>query len=141
MKKQTLYPEAERLFVSEHETFESISEKLDVSRRTLSYWAEEGKWAERRAALRVSAQTSHEKTYALFNKLLEKASSDVEGGKDPSPATLYTLTKLAPLLTRVKSYEDTLTTTDESEKPKGLSDDIVKMIEENVLGLKSEVSQ
>jgi DNA-binding transcriptional MerR regulator len=135
-KRATYYPEAEHLFVAERLTLESISKKLGVSTRTLQEWAKQGNWEQRREAFAKMAISSHEKTHRLYNRWLDRAVNadelDIE--------TVYALSKLAPLLKRLEQYEDAVAKKDNTA-PKGLSDDVVALIEESVLGLKRKEEQ
>lgn len=134
-KKELHYLDAERMYVQEQLTFSQISEKLDVSIRTLQYWSDEGNWPERRKEIMKTAKSSHEKTYGLYNRLLDKVMKNLEDGKEASQAELYTLTKLAPLLVRIKQYED-LQAQKGEEKPRGLTPETIAAIEESILGIK-----
>lgn len=126
-KKATYYPEAEHLFVSEGLTLDAISKRLAVSTRTLQEWAKQGNWEQRREAFMKMAQSSHEKTYRLYNRWLDRAVNSEELDID----TVYALSKLAPLLKRIELYESSVTPKD---SPKGLSPETIAAIEERILG-------
>lgn len=134
MKRSAYYAEAEQRYVMEQEPFESIAKSLKVSERTLRRWAEAGKWAERRAAFLSQAKSAHEKTYQLYQNLLDRVNAAFGKDETPHPSMLYTLAKLAPLLARVRDYEESLNKP--TQTPKGLSDETIALIEESVLGLK-----
>ena len=62
----------------------------------------------------------------------------MENGEKIEPSRTYTLTKIMNMLKNVKTYDDKVTAENcETEKPKfvGLSADIVREIEEKILGI------
>ena len=76
--------------------------------------------------------------YSFGKKLLDSIMSDMSNGKKVEPSRLYTVTKIMNMLKNVKTYEDKVTAENyETEKPKsgGLSADIVREIEEKILGI------
>lgn len=82
--------------------------------------------------------TFHEDLYDFGKTLLESIKADMENGEKIEPSRMYALTKIMNMLKNVKIYEDKVTTEKvETEKPKsaGLSDDIIREIEEKILGI------
>ena len=62
----------------------------------------------------------------------------MENGEKIEPSRMYTLTKIMNMLKNIKTYEDKVITENyETEKPKsaGLSPDIIREIEEKILGI------
>lgn len=112
--KAEKYPEAERLYVQERCTFEQISSKLGVSERTLRYWAKEGSWQERRQSLEESAGKMHEKLAELMEAMTDKLIEGMKTGEEPSQSQLYFITKMAPTLLKIRTYEETAAPPDKS---------------------------
>lgn len=76
--------------------------------------------------------------YDFGKALLESIKADMENGEKVEPSRMYTLTKIMNMLKNVKTYEDKVTAENcETERPKssGLSADIVREIEEKILGI------
>ena len=48
---------------------------------------------------------------------------------------LYAFLKMVPMFIKAKNYEDEVSDKENKPKPKGLTDDIVAEIEENILGI------
>jgi len=139
VKRAQFYSEAERLYVQEQRTFEDIAKQLDVAERTLRNWAEDGKWQARREQYVAMQTSTHEDMHTLVRGLLRLANKDIADQKPPSQSVLYTISKIAPLLDRVKKYEDSVVP--ETTTARGLSADIIAAIESEVLGIKRNNEQ
>lgn len=138
MKKQILAETAANLYIEKFMTLETIAKQLNVSERTLRRWKAEGNWDEKRSEYLKSNTTFQEDLYSFGKKLLDSIMSDMSNGKKVEPSRLYTVTKIMNMLKNVKTYEDKVTAENyETEKPKssGLSADIVREIEEKILGI------
>lgn len=134
-KRELHYNEAERLYVADHKTISAIAKELDLSERTIWAWKTYGMWEEKREKHVETAAQTHEKLYELINHLADKAIIDLKSGNEPSASQLYTLTKLSPMLMRLKNYEDALGTKEE-KKTAALSQKAEESIAE-LLGLKT----
>ena len=138
MKKQILAESAANLYIEKFMTLENIAKQLNVSERTLSRWKAEGNWEEKRFKHIQAKTTFHEDLCDFGKTLLESIKADMENGEKIEPSRTYTLTKIMNMLKNVKTYDDKVTAENcETEKPKfvGLSDDIVREIEEKILGI------
>ena len=138
MKKQILADSAANLYIEKFMTLENIAKQLDVSERTLSRWKAEGNWDEKRFKHIQSKTTFHEDLWDFGKTLLESIKVDMENGEKIEPSRMYTLTKIMNMLKNVKNYENKVTAENcETEKSKfgGLSADIVREIEEKILGI------
>lgn len=65
----------------------------------------------------------------------------MENNGKVEPARYYAVTKMLKLIGVVKSYEDDITIANskpKEEKPKGLTPDIIREIEEKILGITHE---
>ena len=138
MKKQILAETAAKLYIEKLMTLETIAKQLNVSKRTLQRWKAEGNWDEKRFNYIQSKTTFHEDLYSFGKSLLDSIMTDMKNGEKVEPSRLYTVTKIMNMLKNVKTYEDKVTAENcETEKPKfiGLSPDIVREIEEKILGI------
>ena len=138
MKKQILAESAANLYIEKFMTLENIAKQLNVSERTLSRWKAEGNWEEKRFKHIQAKTTFHEDLCDFGKTLLESIKADMENGEKIEPSRTYTLTKIMNMLKNVKTYDDKVTAENcETEKPKfvGLSADIVRAIEEKILGI------
>lgn len=138
MKKQMLAETAANLYIEKFMTLETIAKQLNVSKRTLQRWKAEGNWEEKRFNYIQSKTTFHEDLYSFGKSLLDSIMTDMKNGEKVDSSRLYTVTKIMNMLKNVKTYEDKVTAENhETEKPKftGLSADIVREIEEKILGI------
>lgn len=137
-KKAELYSEAERLYVQEQLGQADIAQRLGVAERTVRYWASEGNWAARRGSFAEATGKTHEKLYKLIQALTDKAIQSAEAGEEPSQSQLYFIGKMAPLLLKLQNYEEKEAAADEPEveKPKQLSEQTIRRIEEEILGIR-----
>lgn len=138
MKKQMLAEAAANLYIEKFMTLETIAKQLNVSERTLRRWKAEGNWDEKRFNFIQSKTTLHEDLYSFGKSLLDSIMTDMKNGEKVDSSRLYTVTKIMNMLKNVKTYEDKVTAEScETEKPKstGLSADIVREIEEKILGI------
>jgi uncharacterized protein YjcR len=136
-KKQQYFAEAERLYVSEQCTLAEIASRLRLAEKTVRTWKDDGDWETKRAVMVKEKQRFDEELYMFARKLLTNIMADMDNSKEPSASRLYTLTKLLPQLTRIKEYEDTVVAKREkdSSAKAGLSADVLKLIESEILGI------
>ena len=138
MKKQILAESASNLYIEKFMTLETIAKQLNVSERTLQRWKTEGNWNEKRSEYLKSNTTFHEDLYSFGKRLLDSIMSDMSNGKKVEPSRLYTVTKIINMLKNVKTYEDSAVTKKcemETSKSVGLSPDVIREIEEKILGI------
>lgn len=138
MKKQMLAETAANLYIEKFMTLETIAKQLNVSERTLQRWKTEGNWNEKRSEYLKSNTTFQEDLYSFGKKLLDSIMSDMSNGKKVEPLRLYTVTKIINMLKNVKTYEDSAVTKKcemETSKSVGLSPDVIREIEEKILGI------
>jgi len=133
-KKAQYFNEAERLYVVEQCTIAEIASRLRLGEKTVRNWKDEGDWETKRLQYVRSKQTFHEELYEFARKLMNSINEDMEAGEKVETGRLYTLTRLLPMLVKVKDYED-VATKKEADKPSGLTEDVIKLIESEVLGL------
>ena len=138
MKKQMLAEAAANLYIEKIMTLENIAKQLNVSERTLQRWKTKGNWNEKRSEYLKSNTTFHEDLYSFVKRLLDSIMSDMSNGKKVEPSRLYTVTKIINMLKSVKTYEDKAVTKKcekETSKSVGLSPDVIREIEEKILGI------
>jgi len=133
-KKAQYFNEAERLYVVEQCTIAEIASRLRLAEKTVRNWKDEGDWETKRLQYVRSKQSFHEELYEFARKLMQSIKEDMEAGEKVETGRLYTLTRLLPMLVKVKDYED-VAAKKEADKPSGLTDDVIKLIESEVLGL------
>jgi len=137
-KKEMLFSEAERFYVVEHMTIDEIASRLQLNFKTILAWKAEGNWEEKRFQLVRSKQLFHEELYEFARKLMLSIKEDID---NVDPGRMYAFTRMLPLITKIKEYEDVAAKKEQKQESKGLTEDIVKLIEEEVLGIKSNESQ
>lgn len=133
--KRHFYPEAERLYIYNYMTVDSIADKLNLNRKTILGWKEEGDWTQRRKDYLKSKQSFHEELYEFARKLMQGISEDMAAGEKIDPGRMYAFCRVLPMFTKVMDYEDATAKKVQKEKPKGLTADIIAQIEEEVLGI------
>ena len=136
-----LFSEAERFYVVEHMTIDEIASRLQLNFKTILAWKAEGNWEEKRFQLVRSKQLFHEELYEFARKLMLSIKEDIDNGEKVDPGRMYAFTRMLPLITKIKEYEDVAAKKEQKQESKGLTEDIVKLIEEEVLGIKSNESQ
>ncbi len=138
MKKQLLADSAAKLYIEKFMTLENIAQKLNVNERTLRRWKAADKWDEKRSEYIKSNTTFHEDLYNFGRSLLDSIMTDMNNGEKVEPARMYAVTKIMTMLKNVKIYEDKVTsekTMPEATKPEGLSPEVIREIEEKILGI------
>lgn len=131
MAKEQLHGlEAERLYVIEQCTLETIAGRLGVSVRTIQNWKTKGDWDAKRRAYLGSRSSFHEELYEFGRDLLANIRNDLREGREPGTGKLYTLGRLLGSLLKVKDYEDVAARKEETVK--GLTPDIVALIEKEI---------
>ncbi len=141
MKKQILADSAAKLYIEKFMTLENIAQKLNVNERTLRRWKSSDKWDEKRSEYLKSHKTFHEDLYNFGRSLLNSIMTDMTNGKKVEPARMYSVTKIITMLKNIKIYEDNVTSEKsipETTKPEGLSPDVIREIEEKILGITYE---
>ena len=144
MKKQILAASAANLYIEKFMTLENIAKNLNVSERTLRRWKAEGKWEEKRLKQIQEKTTLHEDLCEFGKTLLESIKADMQNGKKIDPSRMYTITKIMNMLKNVKTYEDEVAegkSMQENTKSEGLSLDVIREIEEKILGITYDESE
>lgn len=135
-KKALYFNEAERLYIYEQLTIEETAIRSHVSPRTIVSWKNEGDWDTKRRNFLKSKQSFHSELYEFARKLMQDIKTDLENGEKVDTGRMYAFTKMLPLITKIKEYEDIAAIKQkEQQNQKGLSKDLIKVIEQEILGM------
>ena len=141
MKKQMLADSAAKLYIEKLMTLENIARQLNVNERTLRRWKSADKWDEKRSEYLKTHTTFREDLYNFGRTLLDSIMADMEKGEKIEPSRFHAVTKVMTMLKNVKIYEDKVTrekAMPETTKPEGLSPEVIREIEEKILGITYE---
>jgi hypothetical protein len=142
MKKQILADSAKNFYIKKFMTLKNISKELNVSVRTLRRWKLDGNWDIKRSEYIKSNTTVQEDLYNFGRSILKSIMTDMENDQKVEPARMYTVIKIMNMLKNVKTYDgriiDRNFSIPELTKPKALSPEIIKEIEEKILGITHE---
>lgn len=105
MKKVLLNDTAQKKYVEDLMTFESIAKELDVSERTVRNWATEGNWELKRKKFREFQESLHEDAREIATLLAQKIKEQLGEGKEPSNTLLNSFTKIAASMVKMRDYE------------------------------------
>lgn len=105
MKKVLLNDTAQKMYVEDLKTFESIAKELDVSERTVRNWATEGNWDLKRKKFREFQESLHEDAREIATLLAQKIKEQLGEGKEPSNTLLNSFTKIAASMVKMRDYE------------------------------------
>ena len=133
-KKAIYFNEAERHFVAEQCTIEEIASKLKLSEKTVRNWKAEGDWETKRLQCIKSKQAFHAEMYELTRALASSIKDDINARIEISPSRLNALSRLIPLFTPLKKYEDALANMQTGEMDVDALKDIIKVIASEEIG-------
>ena len=126
-KKKYLYNEAERLYIYNFLTIDELASRLNLNRKTIMDWKEKD--------FLSSKQSFHHEMYEFARKLMSGIIADMEAGEKVDPGRMYAFCRIIPMFTKVKDYEDATAKKDVPIKPKGLTAELIRQIEQEVLGI------
>lgn len=138
MKKQLLAESAAKLYVEKFMTLENIAQQLNVNERTLRRWKTADKWEEKRLEYIKSKTSFHEDLYNFGRSLLDSIKTDMDDGEKVEPSRMYAVIRILSMLKNVKTYEDKVSNDRlkmQESKPTGLTPDVIREIEEKILGI------
>lgn len=141
MKKQTLAQDALTLYAEKFMTLDNIAKQLNVSERTLRRWKKADNWDDKKYRFIKNQTLFHEDLFKFGQTLLKSIKNDLALGEKIEPARMYTAFKIFNLLKVVKTYEEEISKEKHKmleTKPKGLTPEIIREIEKNVLGITYE---
>ncbi len=131
MAKAAIYhEEAKRLYVVEGFSLDAIVGMLNkkVSRKTLYNWKIQGEWDVKRKEYLKQTKDLHEEILEIARLTIKEAKAN------PTPHNIYAMSKAIAAL---KSYHGVKVIEEETTpaERKGLTQDTIKQIEKEVLGL------
>lgn len=141
IKKQTLAQDAFKLYAEKFMSLEDIASQLHLNERTLRRWKKSDNWETKRTEYLKTKTTLHSDLYDFTRSLINSIEKDMDNNGKVEPARYYAVTKMLKLIGIVKSYEDDITRANrkyEEENPKGLTPDVIREIEEKILGITPE---
>ena len=138
-KKEVLLENAQRLYVIEQMTIDEVAQKVDVNERTIRRWKTEHNWDLRKEQYVKTKQMFHEELYNFARKLMVSIEYDMDNNEKVDPGRMFAFTKMLPLITKIKEYEDDVSKKGaEDTGSKELSPEFMKAINEEFLGIKSD---
>ena len=138
-KKEVLLENAQRLYVIEQMTIDEVARKVDVNERTIRRWKTEHNWDLRKEQYIKTKQMFHEELYNFARKLMVSIEYDMDNNEKVDPGRMFAFTKMLPLITKIKEYEDDVSKKGtEDTGSKELSPEFMKAINEAFLGIKSD---
>lgn len=135
-KKDSHFSDAERMYVVEQMTLEEIASKTDSNERTIRRWKEEGDWDSKRDRFLDSKQLFHEELYEFARELMSRIREDLASGEKVDTGRMYAFLRMLPSIMKVKEYEDVVEKKRAEEGKRGLTPEVVREIEEKILGIK-----
>ena len=141
MKKQTLAEDAFKLYAEKFMSLEDIARQLHLNERTLRRWKKSDDWEAKRTEYLRTKTTLHSDLYDFARNLINSIEKDIDNNGKVEPARYYAVTKMLKLIGTVKSYEAEVISEKQKtkeEKPKGLTPDVIREIEERILGITHE---
>ena len=143
MKKHTLAQDAFKLYAEKFMSLEDIASQLHLNERTLRRWKKSDNWEAKRTEYLRTKTTLHSDLYDFTRSLINSIEKDMDNNDKVEPARYYAVTKMLKLIGSVKSYEDEVISEKQKqkqkeEKPKGITPDVIREIEERSLGISQE---
>ena len=134
MTKYNQLTQAEHLYIYDKKSLAEIGMQLGLSRRILFYWKKEYKWDEKRLEVEHTKYHFSNELIDFARKMMNKISTDIDNNQKTPPPEIYSLTNILKNIPLVKQYTDSLQPEQKQEK-KGLTPDIVRQIEREILGM------
>ena len=140
MKKHALAQDAFKLYAEKFMTLEEIAKRLNVNERTLRRWKKAENWELKKTEYLREKTTLHSELYNFARNMINFIQKDFENDVKIDPGRFYSVTKILKLINIVKSYEDEVLNKNNKtdEKPKGLTPETIREIEEKILGIYRE---
>jgi len=133
--KKQLFEEAENLYIFGFSSVEETAKKLQLSRKTISRWKEQGNWDAKKAEFLKTKKHFHTELYVFAQKMMYDIAATMDAGDEVSQGKLYAFCKICAMFPKVKEYEDDIFKNDK-KSTQGLTPEAIREIEENILGLK-----
>lgn len=139
-KKKFCYEEAERLYIQENLGIEEIALKLKLGERTVRYWKDENDWKTKKKNYLESKSAFHQELYDFSRDLMYSIRNDMKNGEKIEPGRMFAFARLLPLITKVKEYEEVVSKNGSKQDNKGLTEEVITRIQEEILGIKPKRS-
>ena len=136
VKNEIIIANAERFYILEQMTVKEVAEQVGVNERTIRRWKKERQWDTKKAQYYSTTSLFHKEMYNFARKLMNSIEYDMDNGNEINSSRLYTFTKMLPLITKIKDYEENIKNDSNAKQPEGITPDFVKLIETEILGLK-----
>ncbi|MBR2507564.1 MAG: hypothetical protein IKB70_11910, partial [Bacilli bacterium] len=133
MTKYNQLPQAENMYIYEKKSLAEIGAQLGLSRRILFYWKKKYNWDKKRFKLEYEKENFSKELLDFARKIMNKISNDIDNNQKTPPPEIYSLINILKNIPLVKQYTDSLQPGQKQEK-KGLTPDIVRQIEREILG-------
>ena len=137
VKNEILIANAERFYVLERMTVKEVAQQVGVNERTVRRWKQEHAWDIKKEQYYNTTSLFHKEMYNFARKLMSSIEYDLDNGNEVNSSRLYTFTKMLPLITKIKDYEENIKNDSNKKESEGITPDFVKLIETEILGMKS----
>ena len=127
---------AERFYVIERMTDKEVAQQVGVHERTIRRWKKEHNWDVKKDQYFQTASLFHKEMYNFARKLMISIEYDLDNGNEINSSRMYTFTKILPLITKIKDYEEHIKNDSNAKIPEGITPDFVELIETEILGMK-----
>lgn len=134
MTKYNQLPQAENMYIYEKKSLAEIGAQLGLSRRILFYWKKKYNWDKKRFEMNYEKENFSKELLEFARKIMNKISNDIDNNQKTPPPEIYSLINILKNIPLVKQYTDSLQPGQKQEK-KGLTPDIVRQIEREILGM------
>ena len=134
MTKFNQLAQAEHMYIYDKKSLAEIGQELGLSRRILFYWKKEYNWDKKRFDAERNKDRFSEELLEFARKMMNKISADIDNNQKTPPPEIYSLINILKNIPLVKQYTDSLQPEQKQEK-KGLSPDIIRQIERDILGI------
>ena len=127
---------AQRMFVVEQMTIEEIAVKLEVNEKTIRRWKQRYDWDYKKNNYINSKTMFHEELYNFARKLMTSIESDIDSNERVDPGRMFAFTKMLPLITKIKEYEESVSKKQRDSENKGITPNFEKIIDTKILAMK-----
>lgn len=127
---------AERFYVIERMTEKEVAQQVGVNERTIRRWKKKYNWEIKKNQYYQTQSLFHKEMYNFARKLMTSIEYDLDNGNEVNQSRMYAFTKMLPLITKIKDYEENVKDNANSKTSEGITPDFVKLIETEILGMK-----
>ena len=117
-------------------TEKEVAQQVGVHERTIRRWKKEHNWDVKKDQYFQTASLFHKEMYNFARKLMLSIEYDLDNGNEINSSRMYTFTKILPLITKIKDYEEHIKNDSNAKIPEGITPDFVELIETEILGMK-----